>query len=294
MTTPELVITPDLVNVAGAVSYWRLSGATDLGDLLTAWHTAGLDPKLLPKPVSSQVAFSRAVRDQATSRNTSGVRRFVTAVNRETYAVVEERVVKSITDSPSSDFLTYRTLVHVTDTNHDDVQGHGLAKDIVDEIRLAQYRHQSALDANDISAWLIRLAAVSSAVSLRNSGGVYFLPQPSLALWTAATRVLESVSSHKVFRIPAMKNDEAVRAVIDAVSLEAEQLVETFAAELGDLGDRAIETRKAQLGEMLKKVGMYERLLDQKMTDVRERIGALNAMATAGALVTGAGEGATP
>lgn len=284
MTALDLVITPELNTVAGAVSYWRLSGSTSLVQLADAWRRAPLDLRLLPKPVSEQVAFSRAVHDQVIARDKAGVRRFVTTLQRESYAVVEERLVKT-PDAP--DALKYRTLVHVTAASHDDVEGHGLAPRIVDEIRNATVRHSMALDSNDISTWLTKLALKHGGVGLRDSGGVYFLPHPAMAFWSAAASALESVSAHKVFRIPAMKNDEAIAAVVDALSTEAAQFVEHFAEELPNLGERAIASRKTQLGAMFAKVSMYEKLLDQKMTDVRDRLGSLNAMLTASALVEG-------
>jgi hypothetical protein len=81
--------------------------------------------------------------------------------------------------------------------------------------------------------------------------------------------------------IPALRGDEAVEAVLNAVLAEAEKEAASMEADLAkDLGKRAMENRIGRCEAVESKVAQYERLLDKSMGGMRERLDALRVQLT--------------
>jgi hypothetical protein len=296
----NLVVTKEAEGVAGAVSYWRLSGTISLVKLAEKWTEQGLAVDQLPTPTSEIVACGRAVADQQTHRNAQGKRRFVTTLARQgAWAIVEETVIPAPRDKDGKVIgedspPTYRRLVQVafrenkipavTAVEATDSE-HGL---IERTLETSVQHHLGAIDSNDISSWLVRHARKLGAVALRDSGGIYFVPRTNVEIWRKIATAVEAASSHLVFRIPAMRNDEAVAAILDAVITEARDAAQGIEAELqgGNLGKRALATRTATCEAVLAKVAAYEELLGVSMDTIKTRVEVLRSDITAAALVT--------
>jgi hypothetical protein len=293
----DYVITPEAAGVAGCVSYWRASGDINIDALATAWAAAGLDPKLLRKAPEDVTALRRAVMQQQDRH------RLVRSVGKGAWAIVDEHVVEPVAGQPAQ-APTYTTLVIV---RYDPLTLPKYRVNTVDASATGALEIQAAVDRGfrsqlgvfapeDVTSWLVALAYKQGAVTLRDSGGVYFIPRPSMDFWTRAADVVEAVSGkgHQVFRIPAMRNSEAVAAIVDAIQAEAAKVAETMEAEMlatGDdqLGKRAVKTRQADVEALLGKLADYETLLGLQL-DVRSRVEALQANLAAAALIALPGE----
>jgi len=273
-TDPGVTITPDLAE-CGAVSYWKLKGVVDAAALAAAWSDEMLDHALLPVPPSGDTALGRAVHELA------GKRRLVRPLaKRGDWVIVDEEIVGTTltyTNECRTHWDSQRSCPSVTPQNHP------LASKI-----LANFtRVQTELSSEDISAWLVRLATKMSAISLRDTGGVYFVPRKGMEFWRSVVRALQAASQHRLFKLPAMKNAEVVEAVIDAVTAEAEAEAAVMEAELakeGDdaLGARALTGRATRCEAVLAKVSTYEVLLGVKLDALRARMETLKAdLATA-------------
>lgn len=280
--TPDYVVTPEAISTAGLISYWRLSGSITLDALTVTWQQQGLDEKLLPKPISRETALGRAVREQAAKR------RLVRPLAKHgAWAIVDEVIQNEKPYYETVMTIAYRN--SYPDFTCDVGEALSAYQPIVDNITRAYARQQGELDSEDISAWLVKLGNANSSVALRDTGGIYFVPRGNVEHWRKIVAAIESVSSHRVYRIPAMKNSEAIDAITAAVTAEAEGIVLTMEQELqraGDdtLGQRALKTRAAQCRELLAKVSTYDELLGTQLK-VRERIDSMMAMVAAAALV---------
>jgi hypothetical protein len=288
MKTKEQFVIVDTVQTAGCVSYFRVASDTDLTTLAAAWTKVGLDAALLPKPPKDEVALGRAVNAQAEKR------RLVRPLERRgAWAVVEETVQPGATP-------TYRTLVTVKSVNGNPqvsmADGTALEWAQIDTaVRAAYAHHRNMLAHGDVSAWLIDLAYTQSAVSLRESGGVYFIPRPAVDFWMKVVSAVDAAGS-SVFTIPAMRTAEAVAAITDAITAEATAMAQTVEDELmltGDeaLGKRALNTRVETAMELLKKLSTYEELIGQQL-EIRKRVELLSANVTAAALTAQVAEAA--
>ena len=288
MKTREQLVITDTVEIAGCVSYMRCASETDLNRLTDAWRAQELNTDELPAPPKDEVALGRAVNAQG------GKRRLVRPLARRgAWAIVDETVVEG---QPP----TYRTLMTVRM-----LQGepNGSRVDATDveymDLRLAiegSYKtHRLMLAHSDVSAWLIDIAYKLGAVSLRESGGVYFIPRDNTSIWMKVAAALDAAGS-SVFTIPAMKTAEAVAAITDAITAEAVALTQKMEDELmatGDdaLGKRALGTRVQAAMELLSKLSTYETLIGKQL-EVRQRVELLSANVTAAAMTAASAEAA--
>lgn len=288
----QLVIT-NTVETAGCVSYWRITSDTSLATLTAAWQKHGLNAEALPKPVKDEVALGRAVADQA------GKRILVRPLARRgAWAIVQENVTSEKAAEASEYVLkpiTYRTLVTITFAN-------GCAQPVQQveatsaelsalavAIDGAYTAHRGTLAHSDVSSWLLDTAAKLGSVSLRDSGGIYFIPRKEVEIWNKVASALEETGS-VIFRIPAMRTAECVAAITDAISAEAAALTQSMEDELmatGDdaLGVRALKTRAESALGLLDKLSTYEELIGRQL-DIRKRVELLSANIAAAALTS--------
>jgi hypothetical protein len=295
----DLMITPEATGVCGSVSYWRASGSVSIATMKAAWDAAGLDEKLFRKAPEPETALRRAVLDLARREtiNDKTERRILIRPQKEasTWAVVEEIVTEGAKPvyAPLVIVSFAAGGIHVEQSLGTWAQ----AQAIEETVRAAYFAQQGLFAPEDITGWLVKLAYANGAVTLRDSGGVYFIPRPAMDFWNKAADAIEKAThkGHQVFRIPAMKNTEAVEAIIDAVTQEAEQEAKKIDEEImAGLGDRALETRKTRIADLLAKVSSYEELVGREMK-IRERLETLQASVATAKLVSSAPaeEGAT-
>lgn len=279
----DYIVTNDDVKTAGAISYWRLSGDTRLADLTAAWAAEGLDEKLLPGEPSPEVALRRAVGAQESSTRRSF--KIKGGDFAGGWGLVE-------VDTSLGHVQTYELLRAKWDAANQridiDASGHGLRNDVYDRFPV----ERASLAPADISSWLIKLANGKSATSLRDSGGIYFVPRGHVDFWRSVGRAVEKCG-HKVFKIPALHNTEAVEAILDAITTEANAEVEAIEADLEKIGDdavgkRGLASREKRCSELLKKVAEYEALLGVRLPEIQQRVEDLSsAVATAALAAAG-------
>ena len=284
----DLVVTPEAEKAAGCVTYWRASGTVSIEALSKAWAAAGLDVGLLRKAPEPAVAFRRAVMAQQRRH------RLVRALKEaHTWVIVDEHVHKPVEGQPAQPpTYTKLCIVRCDFDGRNTVEvldGDPSTVDAIQTCIRADFMQQQGLfDPGDITGWLVKMAYGKSAVTLRDSGGVYFIPRPAMEFWTKAADVVETVShkTHRVFRIPAMKNSEAVEAIVDAMTAEAEQIAKEVEDDIasGKLGGRALESRRGALEALLKKVGSYEELIGQQIK-VQDRIATVSSAVAQAILV---------
>lgn len=292
MTDQNYVITPEAVETAGCVTYWRVSGDVSIEAFTKAWKAAGLDEKLLRAEPEPTAALRRAVLE-LTDRTQIGEDKEIRTLVRpqkepHTWAIVTEIIVKGSAPSYATRVIvSYDNGPHITAVEAGEVEVQNLRARILD----AFTRQAGSYATNDVTGWLVRLAYKHGAITLRDSGGVYFIPRPAMEFWTKAADVLEAVTgkAHQVFRIPAMKNAEAVAAIVDAVTAEAEQIAQKIEEEInaGQLGSRAYESRKESILALLDKVAAYEELVGTQIK-VRERMETLQSAVAQAALLASA------
>lgn len=262
---------------SGALTYWRLGGAVNLDDLHDRWSEQGLDPRLLPELPSPAKALRRAVREQEErgvfARQAVGGWVLVEQHEDERHVEFTTRLYVGMNAAHA---LTFRAGESALSQRLDHHPG-------AERISEAYVRHLNSITSADLGQWLAgELVEMVHAVSLRETGGFYFIPPSRLTLWRAMRSAIESASDVRIGLIPALENagdQDLVRSVLDAVTADAERTAKEIATDLdtGELGLRALENRQDRCHEARRKLESFRVLLGQQIDSIAERFTELEA-----------------
>ncbi len=114
-----------------------------------------------------------------------------------------------------------------------------------------------------------------NGISLRTTGGVYWIPEKFVKSWAWLTRAVESSSpSSRVYRVRTALDPSGLKAIHDRLVSEIQQECEEIERDIlnGSLGKRALNGRRNRADDMTRKVKMYEKILGQSLTGVRSTI----------------------
>lgn len=262
------IIAVNDIATAGAIVWWRLSGDTNVSAIEEAWLASGLDRRLLPAPPSSAAAASRACSEQVDKDRF--IRSIPAKAGASGWAVVDQVI--------SNGALDYKVVAKVRTSAQGitiEPDSNPLAEKLKADYQIALARYT----INDISGWLTKLVFEAKAVSLRDTGGVYFVPKEGTELFRKMVDVLQNVSHHQVFEVPALKSEEAVEAILDAVTMEATKEARVIETELdtGNIKHRALGSREKKVKALQEKIETYERLLGRNLGEIKDRMLSLQA-----------------
>jgi hypothetical protein len=146
----------------------------------------------------------------------------------------------------------------------------------------------------------VRVIDALGGTRLRPSGAVYWLPAPRLDRWADVAHAVEMASEGRPSAVYVLRHRldaDAVRAVRDAVVAEVQGEALRIRDEVlaGDLGGRALETRKRNAADLRDKVLLYEDLLDVGLKGLHVALDeADQAAATAALLLSSTAPNAGP
>lgn len=267
----------------GAIVWWVLNGVVSYTKLIESLQASGLDEKLMPPPITADCALRRAAKAQEE-------RRFLARpLGRGIgWAMVQER---STEDGES---LTHEVVCKVKLTDTEQMVATPADHPVVALVRADYEAARDAYTPQDVSAWVVRVADSLRCLRLRERGGVYFVPADALPVWKGLVEAIRTAhGGHDLYEVPAMKSEEAVKAILDAVVREAEEEATQMQQELidGDIGGKALNGRADKVADIKAKVAHYEELLGVTQTALREKLDTLRADLTAAALLALAEEG---
>lgn len=276
----------------GRVVYWEMHGGTSFSALLEAFEESGLPEDLAPRPMTLDAVcrdimrqFAREVRANR-PRKSRGARVLVRPTDTG-YALVEER--RESEGAP----LAYNVLVEAEPTgaepgndDGDDVfsvrvvaQFDDAVEDAARELHERLNAEAEAVSARTVSRWLVRTVMPAvGAVTLRDRGGVYFVPRSSAETFDKVARIVIGCSSHVVHQIPATTCREAVEAIVAALTAEVrETVVETEHDLDTGLTARKAGNRMSILNALQSKVRRYEDALSTSLGELHGQCDALSA-----------------
>lgn len=268
------------LDIGGAVVFWSLAEATDRDKLRTGFARLGLadfvpddrvpsavlrdaledtlgGPRTLVRPLSSRDGFAVVCEDRGTRHNV-----YATSL-----------VARVGGDPPAVDF------------------------DPIDDRAprvLASYRkHAARVPATQLSAALVKVVDSLGGTRLRPSGAVYWVPGHKLADFADVATAVEAAADGRpsaVYLLRHRLDADAVRAVRDAVVAEVTADATRIRDEVttGDLGGRALETRKKQAAELRAKVLLYEDVLSVGLAGLHRAVDAADQAAAAAAILLSA------
>jgi hypothetical protein len=268
------------LDVGGAVVFWTASEFTDRERL-----KAGLAPLALDGLVPDPRPHASVLRD-ALDEALGGPRVLVRPLaDRDGFAVVREE------RGPA--FNSYRTDLVARVTAGDPP---GVTYVPLDDraalVNAAVRRHRDRVPAAQLSACLVRIVESLGGTRLRPTGAVYWIPGPRLDDWASVARAVEHASDGRPSAVYVLRHrldPDAVRAVRDAVVAEVRAEAGRIRDEVstGDLGGRALETRKRQATDLRDKVLLYEDLLSVGLADLHRVIDSADQATATAALLLG-------
>lgn len=266
-------------STGGLVTFWTLAEFTDRAKLGAAWEASGFG-----EFVPEERAHVSVLKD-ALSEVFGGTHYLVRPLaTKDGFAVVRE--VRGSDENSYSAVLTAKVFgdsepVLTGDTTK--------AFDVV----MAYHKHAGRVTSQQMSAASVRILYKLGGTRLRPSGSVYWLPGDQAESWAAAVAGFEGAAHGGKSVGYAIRHEldaDSVVAVRDAIVHE----VTTEAARLnhdilsGDLGQRAVETRKREALLLKSKVTAYEDILGVGLAHLKATLDQVDQTSATAALLLAA------
>lgn len=267
----------------GAIVYWSLSGDMIRDEFAEALE--GAEISITVPECTKPTALRRAVHKAVSTKAGRGY--LARKHPKGGYAIVSEDVDED-TDP------TYEVLIHahlgsdsrlVVEGDTSAVEEFGTSLQLYFEF------FQSNLTHHEVSRMLTRqVLAKCQALSLRESGGFYFIPPSYVASWSALTKCVAGVSDHVFHHIPAMTTGDGAAAIIASLVRNTRVAVAKASKAL-DTEDKATRERALKsLSRHVDKLTHYGEVLGQELPDLHAtcaemRVTLTEALLTGGACV---------
>jgi hypothetical protein len=280
-----------LKHAAGRIVFWTNSGDVTVDAFSKALIEAG-SFAVAPDAPSALVALHRAVENVAKTLGHLDVHH----KGRGEWAIVSNP--REVDDLQTGKALVYavRVSAKVVYTGDDknrvasievsEGEGAQLIRDAFDAAK-------GLLAPSDIGSWLCEKLTKLDAVPLRGSGGVYFLPHPSVVKCEKITSAIKASTRHTVSAIPAMRTADAIDAILQAVTADTQATCDKIAADVADgsLGAKALASREKVAAELLERSERYEGILGKRLDALRDAIGLTRAAVATALLAAASAEG---
>lgn len=114
-----------------------------------------------------------------------------------------------------------------------------------------------------------------NGICLKDTGGIYWIPETSVPVWQALSLILEQASSRNVlYKISSSIDEDSVKAICDALTSAVESELSQINDEIigGKLKQkRAYESRRNRSVELNDKVKSYRKILGVALEDLSEQ-----------------------
>lgn len=260
----------------GTLTWWSLNGSTiDTAALAAKAKAAGLDERYLPKAIKPVAAFRRAWRHAARKCPAGLMLREI----GETPERIEVGLVKEDADVEHAS-LDYGVVGRITFEKAQETLVVHQASDITAEVqRLYGVHHDHG--SEDIRGMLTGLMR-EAGVSIRNAGGVYFVPPSFAGTLAAMCTVVEGIGHNHVFTLPVADVGDAkatlaevARATLDDEIRALEAELDAFAAGGAETREGTLARRLTKFDELRSRVALFSSCLSFKADGLVERIGGL-------------------
>ena len=260
----------------GDIVYWTLAEARiDRSTLESIWAGARLAPEFLPEPPTAEKALKAAVREAAVGQPDRLVR-----LGKEDEAEIVFAVVRETKHEDGS--VTYQQETRVildrqAETVSSDVAGHDLAGVIA--ARFSELRSTHTPD--DIRRSMMKALDACAAVTLREHGGVYWVPAPYAETVRRLQGAIEKIGSSRVYLLPVHASDDASRTLGDAAKIAIEDELAALKAEVEGFLAQPPErvstlVRRLDAFEALKsRAELYRSVLQVHVEDLEKTLGEL-------------------
>jgi len=269
----------------GDVVWWMLSGADVQRSVLeTKWLAAGLDPKYMPQPQTPEKALRLAVRAASTNlgsqRQGTLVRPTVDSDNALIFAVVQEGH-----DASGNYFSTQKALVMLDLTKDsggvpaNTVTTDNPSDDTASLILKEYHRYADTHTSRDIMGMIVKVLKDTNAVTLRETGGIYWVPRTKSDEVRKLQNAVEQLGNSLVFILPVHKTADSERSLgmAAAGSIEAElgtlrDEIAGFVSDPNGVRAGTLDRRLATFEDLRGRAELYRSILGVTVEDLEGQL----------------------
>lgn len=152
-------------------------------------------------------------------------------------------------------------------------------------------RHIGYVSAGSVASSLVKIMGGLGKTTLRETGGLYWLPDHMLKQWEAVARATEVAAckgTSRLYLLRHLMDADACRAIRDAVQTEILAEAKRLEAELVDptvdLGERALSHRGRLCIDLKDRIKSFEELLGESLASLHQAVDGVETALAAAAL----------
>jgi hypothetical protein len=243
----------------GNLVYWTITGfEAPYADVVEAFEQVGL-PSDLVREVSSKSALNKAIRANTQGVKGSHHRKVVDNDDRAGFAILNTAVV----DTEALDLRTETTTKAVLNKHTKTVQVEG---ERAVDVQNAYLRFKTTYTSDQFRTAVLRvLIKHAQGVSLRENGGVYFVPVTHTGVLERVRSLFTRFSGCTLFVIPIIDSKDSRQAIWHSLESEVTEALAELDTDIeslnGQLSERSREIRLSRYAEIRQKVENYAFLL---------------------------------
>lgn len=272
MTAPLKLVSSALAHGSdhlGDLVWWSLADARVDRPLLEAfWRDAALDVGLLPEEPTAERALKQAVREAQVGQRERLIRLGLESETEVVFAIVRER--RDATGNVAYDQEARVHLDRSREVLTSDAPSHDLVQAVIAGFRALRTTHT----ADDVRRAIVKALGSWSAVTLRESGGIYWVPAPFASQARRLQAAVQRIGTSAMSVLPVHRSAEAEATLgeVARASIEDElaQLQTEIDAFMVTPPERASTlTRRLDAFEVLRdRAKLYRNVLAIQVTDL--------------------------
>jgi hypothetical protein len=260
----------------GEIVWWSLADArTPRADLERVWREASLPAEHLPELPSSDRSLRVAAREAAVGQ-TDRLLRLAKADEDETvFAVVHE-------DRPGDGSVAYTQEARIVlDRRADVFSSDDPSHEMVAAVRQRYEALRVTHTVDEVRRAVLRTLQSFAAVTLRESGGIYWVPFPFAAKLRQLQAAVGQIGSSQLYLLAVHRSAEAEKTLSAVTRGSLESELAALAAEVEEYLAAPPErqstlTRRLEMFDQLRsRAGLYETVLKTNLDGVRQQLNGL-------------------
>ncbi len=234
----------------GDLVFWSLADARIARtELETVWSDAGLGLDLLPDPPTAERALKLAVREAQVGQRERLLRLGKEDDGEIVFAVVHER-------RDGAGNLTFTQEARICLDRRREVVTNDVDTQIVRSVSAAFQVLRTTHTADDVRRGLVKALGTWAAVTLREGGGVYFVPSPFAENVRRLQTAIERIGSSRLHLLPVHDSLDANRSLGEIAKGSIEAELEALKTEI----ESFISTPPERASTLLRRFDAFEAL----------------------------------
>ena len=260
----------------GDLCWWALSDAAILREALEfQWNAAQLPKELLPDPPTAERAFKAAVREAGTGQHNRLLRLGKEDEGEIVFAIVREErdSIGNVTHSQEARIVLSRT--------HETVGSDSPQHELVQQIVAGYTRLRNVHTADDVRRAVVKALHHFNAITLRDHGGVYWVPRTYAPQLRNLKTAVESIGKSAVWVLPIHKSGDAsqtlgtvARGAIEEELAALQAEIEAFVAAPPERAS-TLARRFDAFEALRQKASLYRSILSVEVTDLDAQLDML-------------------